>query len=162
MSKELPQEENNNSNKPSVVIPEEILKILERSQMPQKEKQLLLVQIATQFKGPLPHPDILRQYGIIVPNGAERIFNGFEKQTDHRIQLEDFAIKNQIKQSGRGQIFGFITAILCLGLSTALALLGHEITASIIGGTTVLGLVTIFVVGKKEQQRDVQQKKKKS
>lgn len=163
MSKELQSGggEQSNPGKPKeVLIPESILKILERSSLPPKQKQELVIQIASHFSGPLPHPDVLREYDAIVANGAERIFQGFEAQTKHRLQLEDFAVKSQIKQSGRGQIFGFIIAVLGLGLATVLAIYGFEILASVIGGTTLVGLVTIFVLGKSGQRRDIEKKKK--
>lgn len=43
---------------------------------------------------------------------------------------------------------GFVIALAGFGLSLALALLGHPWAASIIGGTTLTGLVAVFVIGK--------------
>lgn len=66
--------------------------------------------------------------------------------------LEDHSVKQGWRQSGRGQIFGFIIAIVVLLLATGLAVTGHEATASVFGGTTIVGLVTVFVLGKKSQK----------
>lgn len=72
------------------------------------------------------------------------------------MHLENYAIKEELKQSGRGQVFGFILGILGLSLATMLTLLGHEAIAGIFGTTTIVGLVTVFVVGRKYQQKDSQ------
>lgn len=105
-------------------------------------------------KGPLPPPEILKGYNQVVENGAERIVARAEKQSEHRMQLENHAIKEELKQSGRGQIFGFILGVLGLLLATLLAILGHELIAGIFGTTTIVGLVTVFVVGKKTQSKE--------
>lgn len=48
-----------------------------------------------------------------------------------------------------GLLFALLIAVLGLGLATYLAMHDHDVTASIIGGSTLVGLVTAFVVGKK-------------
>ena len=74
------------------------------------------------------------------------------------MELESHAIQEELRQSGRGQVFGFILGIVGLALATALALSGHETIAGIFGTTTILGLVTVFVIGKKSQQKDLKEK----
>lgn len=70
------------------------------------------------------------------------------------MDLEDFAVKRQIKQSGLGQIFGFIMALFCLSVTVYLAVNGYESLAKVLGTTTVIGLVGIFVVGKFFQTKE--------
>ena len=67
------------------------------------------------FSGPLPSPQMLAEYNTVVSNGAERIFKTFEQQVTHRMELDnknisiqEYAIKQQFRQSSRGQIFGFV------------------------------------------------------
>lgn len=48
-----------------------------------------------------------------------------------------------------GLVFALLIALVGLGAATYLAMNGREITASVIGGTTLVGLVTAFVAGKK-------------
>jgi uncharacterized membrane protein len=81
-----------------------------------------------------------------------------EKQSGHRMQLEDHAVKEELKQSRLGQIFGFILGVVGMGLASALAILGHEAIAGIFGTTTILGLVTVFVLGKRAQQKGLSEK----
>ena len=132
-------------------LPEPIRQLLNKTSIPEKDRRLIEVQIASYFKGPLPHPDILREYESIVPGGAERIFARFEKQSDHRMQLEDFAIREELKQSSRGQIFGLVISLFGLGAAVALALMGHEIIAATLAGGTIVSLATVFIIGKAKQ-----------
>ena len=81
-----------------------------------------------------------------------------EKQSNHRMQLENYAVKEELKQSRLGQIFGFILGLVGFGLATTLAMFGHEAIAGIFGTTTILGLVTVFVLGKKAQHKDLSDK----
>lgn len=144
--------------KAEVLLPDAIRQIIEGTSLPPKEKQRIAIQMASFFSGPLPHPNTLKEYDQIVQNGAERIFAKFEAQTNHRIQLENFAVREQLGQSSRGQIFGFIISILGLGLSVVLAIFGHEILASTIGGSTLIGLVTVFVVGRGSVKKNIESK----
>ena len=43
------------------------------------------------WQGPLPPPDILSAYNV-VENGAERLFSMIEKQSDHRMRIEDMVV----------------------------------------------------------------------
>ena len=66
---------------------------------------------AEEFSGPLPHPDILEHYDRIVPGAAERILTKFEKQTDHRIKIEEQVISIASWKEILGIVFGFIIAM---------------------------------------------------
>lgn len=113
---------------------------------------------AFSYSAPYPPPDMLRAYNDAVPNGAERIMAMVEKQSNHRIDLESNVISEQSSQSSRGQIFGFILAIVCLGISTLLSMNGHEVVAGIVGGATIVGLVTVFVTGREQQKKNLSSK----
>jgi len=121
----------------------------------QEEIKAVLVSLTvseeTSFSGPLPPPQLLKAYSSVVDNGAERIFKMAENQSKHRIDLESHAIKEELLQSRRGQIFGFILGIVGLILATVLAFYGYETIAGIFGTTTIGALVTVFVIGKKQQ-----------
>lgn len=150
-------------------LPENLRSILSDPDIPQhakKEIEEALVSIevkkASSFSGPVPPPEILKGYNKTIKNGAERLMKMTEKQSEHRIQLEDHAIKNEIKQSGRGQVFGFILGGVGLILATLLAMYDHETVAGIFGTTTIVGLVAVFVTGKKSQESDLNDKKKEN
>lgn len=111
------------------------------------------------FSGPLPHPDILQKYNNVLSGGAERIITMAEKQSAHRIAIEEYTIKEQLTQSKLGQIFGFILGVFGFSLATALAILGHDAIAGIFGTTTIIGLATVFVLGRKSQTKETSIKK---
>jgi uncharacterized membrane protein len=129
---------------------------------PNKEKRDKIISLVTQFSyrysGPLPAPNDLEKYNNIVPGLAERIVKMVENQNTHRIETEDSVIKSQLAESKRGQYIGFIIAVMCIGATILLALNNHDSVAVVLGGTTILGLVTVFVTGKKEQKTDLAKK----
>ena len=147
---------------PEIKISEDVEDILE--QLPEQERKkvimlLMRVSKSMSYKGPVPHPDIVKGYNEVIPNGGERILAMSEKQSNHRIDLEKFAITEQLKQSRNGQLLGFIIAVICLIFSFILSLTGHETVAALIGGSTIVGLVTTFVLGKRTQEKNLGNKK---
>lgn len=152
-----PETKGQNSDATIDRVPKElelVLKDLPEQKRLAIQKAIKSISIHQQtFSGPLPPPNILKNYSDVVKDGAERIMSMAEKQSGHRISLEDHAIREELRQSGRGQIFGFILGLIGLILATTLALLGHEVIAGIFGTTTIVGLVAVFVIGKKNQQK---------
>ena len=73
-----------------------------------------------------------------------------ENQSKHRMALEDHAVKEELKQSRNGQWFGFFLALIGMAAAVWLATKGHETVAGIFATTLILGLVTVFVVGRKK------------
>jgi uncharacterized membrane protein len=147
-------------------ISDDIKSILDDPDIPKEKKEKLIKALGiitltktVSFSGPIPPPEILEKYNKVTPNGGERIMQMAEKQLEHRTHLEDYVIKEELNQSKRGQIFGFVLAIVVLLFVLILSILGHEMVASILGGTTMIGLVAVFVIGKKLQQKDLKSKK---
>lgn len=144
----------------------ELESILEDPEIPKAKKEKILhaflgisVRKASSFSGPIPPPEVLKGYNSIIKDGAERIIAMAEKQSAHRMQLEDHAIKEELKQSRLGQIFGFTIGLTGMVIAAVLAILGHEATAGIFGTTLIIGLVAVFVHGKRLQQKDMSNKK---
>ncbi|MCI1277617.1 MAG: DUF2335 domain-containing protein [Nitrospira sp.] len=100
------------------------------------------------FSGPLPPPNILAGYNNIVPGAAERIIAIAEGEASHQRGMEQLAVQRTFDERRLGQIFGFLMGVMGLSVAAFLAHYGHEVTASVIGGTTVVGLVTVFVFGR--------------
>jgi len=113
------------------------------------------IQHETHHSGPLPSPDTLQQYNEVIPNGAERIMVMAEAQSEHRKSLEAKVIESQTRQSERGQIIAGILAFVLIGAGVAAFLTGHDGVAGTIFGVTVVGLVTVFVLGKSDQQKNL-------
>lgn len=151
MSENIDQNEKDDNS-----IPQDIQEILDDPEISQdkKEKIISILTIKRSFRGPLPSPKVLQGYNNVIKDGAERVIRMAENQSQHRMELEKYAINGQIKQSGRGQLFGFILALVCIFSTIYLAIKGHEKIAIALGSTTVVGLVSIFVVGKFFQSKE--------
>lgn len=100
------------------------------------------------FSGPMPHPSILAKYEEIVPGAAERILVMAESSMRHQQEYDHAVLEASKQQLARGQILGFLIGISAIGASVYAAILGYPWLAAILGGTTVVGLVTAFVVGR--------------
>ena len=142
-----------------LIIPEQLKIILADPEISEDKKEAIIrlivgVSVRESFSGPIPPPKILKGYNEVLKDGAERVVAMAERQLSHRIQLEDYAVKEELKQSKIGQIFGFILGLIGLILTTVLALLGHETIAGIFGTTTIIGLVTVFVLGRRSLQKN--------
>ncbi len=139
------------------ILPEEVEAVL--SKIDPEDKKIIKKYISYSFSGPLPPPQVLEQYNHCgVQNGAERIFVMAEKQQNHRIDLESYAVKEQLRQSSKGQQYGFWISVLFLFASVLLSFYGHETVAMVLGGSTIVGLVTVFVVGKYKQNKNLNDK----
>ena len=144
----------------SEVTPE-LAQVLETLNPEQRASVTRVVKAAIKkesFRGPIPHPEILQRYEAILPGSAERILQMAEKEQAHRFELDDgqlecskIVINNTAADSKRGQWFALIISVLFLAGSVFLAYYGHETIAGILGGGTLLGIVTAFIAGKKNK-----------
>jgi uncharacterized membrane protein len=127
----------------------------------QKKTQIIRTivhSMQTIYIGPLPAPETLKAYSEIIPNGAERIMNMAEKQSDHRMFIEKKVIGGQMTQSNIGQFLAFFIGIAALITSAYCITKGHDWAGGIIGVGGITGLVTAFIQGKKNQERNLQDK----
>ena len=128
--------------------------------MPPKKKEQLLRSISytliqeKSHSGPLPDAETLERYNSIIPNGADRIMQMAENQQNHRMNIESEVISSNSSQSRLGQFFGFAIGVFGIGCGTFLAYNDHETVGGIIAGGTVISLVSVFVIGKKSQQKE--------
>jgi uncharacterized membrane protein len=120
----------------------------------QPEPQVMQVEApshqSVSFEGPIPPPNLLREYDAIVPGAAERILAMAENEGRHRHALESNAIQANInaqekqlqinelqvtstfKSDRLGQWLGFLISGGCVAGSIFLAIGGHtEIAAAL-------------------------------
>ncbi|VTY27960.1 Uncharacterised protein [Streptococcus parasanguinis] len=64
------------------------------------------------YSGPIPHPMLLKEFNDVIPNGADRIMAMAEKQSEHRINIEDKVVNANNRDSFLGVVFAGIIAIL--------------------------------------------------
>jgi uncharacterized membrane protein len=120
---------------------------------PAPHNQNIAIAQHTLYQGIIPQSSEFKEYEHTLPGAADRILSLAEKQNRHRQKLELKAINTGVFQSVAGTLIGFAVSISCIVASVILALNGRETTASIIGGTTVIGLATTFVLGQKPQDK---------
>lgn len=106
------------------------------------------------FSGPIPHPELLQKYEIVQPGFAERIVSMAERQLDHRIKCEGEFVRGSVAESKRGQNYGLIVSLLFLSASVFLGYSGHDWLAGVLGGGTLISLVTVFVTNKPKKDAE--------
>lgn len=100
------------------------------------------------FSGPMPPPAVLEGYDRIVPGAAERILAMAESDARHQQAIEFAALHAAEGEVKRGQWFAFAIGITALIAAMLALYMGSPAVAGVIGGTTVVGLVSVFVVGR--------------
>ncbi len=111
------------------------------------------------YAGPLPPAKQLEEYEKIIPGLAERLVQRMEKQSDHRMVLEAKVVKNDIVKSYVGQFFAFIISMSAIGAGYQAIISGQNPWGIAPIVTSLIGLVTVFIVGKKRHEKSLQQRK---
>lgn len=107
---------------------------------------------------PLPDPSELAAYNQIIPAGADRILKMAEAQSAHRITIETTVVKSQQTQGFCGQLFGLVIGVVGIGCATYAAVSGQPWFGSIIGGATLVSLVSAFLYSRQSQKRELSEK----
>lgn len=120
------------------------------------EQRNVVIQAIRQesFSGPIPHPELLQKYDEVKSGFAERIVSMAERQLDHRLDCEEKVVDGSVNESKRGQNYGLIVALLFLGAAVFLGYHGHDWLAGILGGGTLIALVTVFVTNKPHKSKE--------
>lgn len=154
-------------------IPEEALKKVDIS-------KINVEKISTyeySFKGPFPHPELLREYENIKPGAVDILFKYVDRNLNHRIEMDNHNAsveKNSIemgkkyfelykKLTLRGQIFSFFIVLVDIGAAVTCAFLnqpviGAAIIAPLVG---ILSYMAFFRPDKKIRPKDKDQTKTK-
>lgn len=117
---------------------------------------------AVSFQGPIPPPQLLREYNEIIPNGADRIVKMAEAQSAHRIELESIVIKGDDKRANWGLATGFTIGIVMIVLSFILVLYGHDVAGTIMGTTDLTALVGLFIYGRRAKAKELEKRDEKN
>lgn len=116
---------------------------------------LSTMAVSTRFAGPLPPPEILKQYNDAVPDAAERILRMAEQQATHRQQLEAQVVTSDIRKSYIGIVCAFLlaaTAIVTGGLAVHA---GHGwSSAAAIVGLPMAAIVGAFIYGTNSRREE--------
>lgn len=121
----------------------------------------IAVQIASveeSWTGPIPHPRFLREYNLILKDGAERIMGLTEREQAHRHDMNraeqkvmDRAEQNDYTLARRGQSFGFAVCVLFGALAIWLIAIGKTVPAALILLGDLAAVVAVFVTGRRRK-----------
>lgn len=128
----------------------ELSEVIQSLDPKQKDVIVQSIQAIRQesFIGPIPHPDMLRGYEQVKSGFAERIVSMAEQEQKHRFECEKKIVNGTVSETKRGQWIAFTIAVLFLIAAVALGLYGHDWLAGVIGGGTIVALVTVFVTNR--------------
>lgn len=131
---------------------------LYRSLSPEDQQTIQTIigykEVHRSYNGPLPAPEDFQQYENVLPGAADRIITMAEKQLTHRTGIEKEIVDKNFKQSATGQIIGGFLAFTCIVLSFILGMYGHDWLAGLLATTTVIGVITVFVLNRKPGQEN--------
>ena len=131
--------------------------------------QVIYAQIAQQhISGPIPSPEVLRQYDAFSPGLADRLVRIAEQEAEHRRKMEAdvIALQRSDQMAYRrsefaGQLFGLSIGLAAIIGAVIMAVHGAQVAASFLGTGGVTGLVTAFILGRsfllKQKQQDFDQ-----
>ncbi|WP_157469741.1 DUF2335 domain-containing protein [Gemmata sp. SH-PL17] len=107
-----------------------------------------------------PDPTVLERYNAVIPNFSERFMAQWEAEAEHRRDQEnrrDEAIiadqRSAYVLARWGQICGLAIGLFAIAVGGVTAYnspnLGSQLAGGFIGGGGVIGLVSVFVIGKR-------------
>ncbi len=99
------------------------------------------------FSGPLPAPQMLEGYDRVLPGLARRIVERWERESDHRQQMEKAVVRSRISIQSRGQIIGAIISVIVLVAGIVFVATGRDTTGLVAILAPLAVLVGAFVYG---------------
>lgn len=104
---------------------------------------------------------MLEEFDRVVPGLARQIVDRSELELQHRHQTEQRALEAKIEDQkaerryqGRGQLMAFVLCLTLISIGAIAFFTNHEAVASVIYGTTIIGVVTVFVIGRSQKKRE--------
>jgi hypothetical protein len=91
----------------------------------------------------------MRSYEDLYPGATKIFFKQFQKQTDHRIDLESFAVRSKERRANVGQWLAFTLLALVIVGGFAMTLAGYEITG-LIAALSGMGSVLALFFGRRK------------
>ena len=109
--------------------------------------------------GPIPSPKILKEYEEIHPGFANRIIEQFEKEGEHRREIEKQLVVNYERGNRRknrevhsAQVGAVVISLAVIYLAYTQMTMGHEVLGSILGVSGIASIVTAWGVSRKMER----------
>ena len=132
------------------IVPQDPLVLLEDDD----DQSGIVPVVIGSWKGPLPPPIILEQYGHIIDDAPNRIFSLMERQANHRMRCESTALeitRSRIKISGWGLVVGSAISLMLAGGGLWLIYNGFTWPGVSVIGMDLAGISWVFVYGTRVQ-----------
>lgn len=149
------------SNKPAVRQAQTPSQQTPQESLQGSQQQIIGEYSAVQTLGPIPAPNVLREYAAIQPDLPERIVSQWEKQSSHRQGLEARVVRSNIWNERLGTLSGTLIALAGIGAGTYLVSQGHDISGLVAFVATLAGIVRVFVIGTRRSREELQAKRGK-
>lgn len=117
-------------------------------------QQIVGIVMAQQqsWVGPLPRPEDLAAFGQIDKSLPDRIMKLAEENNRANIVHRSDTLRSAAEKDHSGQWLGFWLAIATIATSGIVTGLGYEVYGSILGGSTLVSLVTVFITGRSSKK----------
>lgn len=104
-----------------------------------------MMRVQAEWSGPLPPPGILEQFNHVVDNGAERIFQAWEAETQHRHQLERRDLMATAIDAILGKVFAFLFVMAALTVCAVAIAWNAPWVAGLLGSGVIGSVVWAFI-----------------
>lgn len=143
---------------------EQVVEILE--QLPAHERRVVeerILSMSSSFQGPIPSPEMLAQYERALPGLPSTLIASWREESAHRrdMEKEELALRREalraevdIAKGGQRSAFILVSALI-LG-AFILGALGHVWLAGVALTSTVVAVLTVFVLRKHPGRQDNQ------
>ena len=91
----------------------------------------------------------MAEYERVSPGFAERILSMAEREAEHRRALEVRQLDYGGRELLRGQLFGLLIGLAAIGGGVYSSVAGQPWAGGFIGTAGVVGLVSVFVLGRR-------------
>jgi uncharacterized membrane protein len=112
------------------------------------------VSRSTTYSGPIPPPELLKEYDIIEPGSAAKILDLYENQANHRMWLEKKVITSDTWRSWIGLGAGFFCQLFTTSVGGFLVYSGHDTAGGTIATVGLASIVATFVYGTRSQRQE--------
>jgi uncharacterized membrane protein len=139
---DVPNDPADEPTEDAIVLSDEVEARIE-TEVEARFEQLTLERYSSQF----PHPEHLERYVNLYPDAAKLIFDNFDKQSEHRRDMERLFVKGNESRANRGQWLAFSIVIVTIGVGLVSVLNGNATAGGIIIGAAFAGGVVLYIAG---------------
>jgi uncharacterized membrane protein len=106
-----------------------------------------LLEMVRNVRGPFPAATELERIEALCPGATNRIITLVEAQQAHRLEWERRFQQAYAHERQRAQFCALAFALSGLAAALVLGIIGEQTAATVVGSTTIGGVVATFVLG---------------